>query len=408
MESPEHPPGAPAAVNVLATVLLARVDELTDELVAAINEQNPGYRQLGVVPDDDLWKSCHDNLERVLQLVAECGHDAVRTTEFSDAAHDTGQRRAQQRLPLDDLLRSFRIGGRLLWQAFIDQARADHHADADDLLDLATRIWELIDALSAQVAASYHTAEQTMVRADEQRRAALWEGLLQGHASDAAFAHEAGRILRLPVDGPYAAITAPGRLATTELTEELGRRLDDARVPSAWQVRADALIGLAALPSRSTTVLTDVLASVRGPVGVSLVVDGLAGVHAAHRQAVLALRTVSHGRDVVVCLAERLPEAMLLSSPELTGALMQQWLHGLLELAGDERRVLLQTLVTWVETSGSATRAAQVLHCHRNTVLNRMHRIETLIGRDLDSGDIPLELALVVRALPFLPPRRSS
>ncbi|QRP49439.1 CdaR family transcriptional regulator [Amycolatopsis sp. FDAARGOS 1241] len=397
-----------AAAHVLATALLGRVDDLTDELVGTINDQNPGYRQLNVVPDDDLWKSCHDNLERVLQLVAECGDDAVRTAQFFDAARTTGQRRAQQRLPLDDLLRSFRIGGRLLWQAFIAEARAEHEADPDDLLDLATRIWELVDALSAQVAASYHAAEQTLVRADEQRRAALWEGLLQGRASDAAFAYEAARILRLPVEGAYAAVTAPGRLATSELTEELGRGLDDAGIRSAWQVRADVLVGLAALPVSDTGDLTKVLGAVRGPVGVSLVVDGLAEVHTAHRQAVLALRTVPHGHEAVVCLAERLPEAMLLSSPELTASLMQQWLRGLLELAGDERRVLLQTLATWVETGGSATRAGQLLHCHRNTVLNRMHRVEVLTGRRLDSGDIPLELALVVRALPFLPPRRTA
>ena len=44
-----------------------------------------------------------------------------------------------------------------------------------------------MDALSSQVAAAYHVAEQALVRADEQRSAALWEGLLRGRASDAAF-----------------------------------------------------------------------------------------------------------------------------------------------------------------------------------------------------------------------------
>ncbi|WIX76618.1 helix-turn-helix domain-containing protein [Amycolatopsis carbonis] len=398
----------PAAAQVLASSVLGRVDELTDELVRVIDEQNPGYRQLNVVPEDDLWKSCHDNLARVLQLVGQDGDEAERVAQFYDAARATGQRRAQQRLPLDDLLRSFRIGGRIVWQALIAQARAEHEMDADDLLDLATRVWELVDALSSQVAAAYHVAEQALVRADEQRSAALWEGLLQGRASDAAFAYEASRIIRLPVEGPYVAVATEGRLATSNLTEALGRKLDESGLRSAWQVRADALVGLVSLRGCDTAALMKALAAVRGSVGVSLVVDGLAAVHTAYRQAVLALRTVPHGEPAAVCLADRLPEALLLTSPELTASLMQQWLRGLLDLPDDERRILLQTLASWVETGGSATRAAQELHCHRNTVLNRVRRIEALTGRCLPGGEIPIELALVVRGLPFLPPRRRS
>ncbi|WP_326836381.1 helix-turn-helix domain-containing protein [Amycolatopsis rhabdoformis] len=404
----ERRPDMPAAAHVLASGVLGRVDDLTDELVRVINEQNPGYQQLNVVPEPDLWRSCHDNLERVLQLLGQDGDNVERVAQFYDAARATGQRRARQRLPLDDLLRSFRIGGRLVWQALIAQARAEHEMDADDLLDLATRVWELVDALSSQVAAAYHAAERALVRADEQRRAALWEGLLQGRASDAAFAYEASRIIRLPVEGPYAAVATEGRFATSDLTETLGRKLDESGLRSAWQGRADALVGLVSLAGSDTAALMAALAAVGGAVGVSLVVDGLAEVHTAYRQAVLALRTVPHGEPTAVCLADRLPEALLLSSPELTGSLMQQWLRGLLDLPGDERQILLQTLASWVETGGSATRAAQELHCHRNTVLNRVRRIETLTGRSLPGGEIPIELALVVRALPFLPPRRRS
>jgi len=55
----------------LATRVSARVSELTDVLVRTIEDQNPGYRSVGVVPQDDLWRSCHDNLTRVLELIAD-------------------------------------------------------------------------------------------------------------------------------------------------------------------------------------------------------------------------------------------------------------------------------------------------------------------------------------------------
>jgi hypothetical protein len=387
----------------LAARVLDELDELTGALVAVIVEQNPGYRTVDVVPDDDLWRSCHDNLRRVLQLI---GRGPETAEDLYDAAKATGRRRAEQQLPLDDVLRSFRIGGRLVWQALTEKARATGYVHNEAMLDLATRVWEVVDATSAQVALAYHVAERSFVRADEQRRASLWEGLLQGRAADAGFAYEAGRALRLPISGPYVVVAAAGP-GDAAFAEPLGSALEDLGSASAWQSRADVLVGLVSLPGREVADAVDAIGSVLTvPAGVSLVVDGLAAVHTAYRQAVLAMRTVPPGRADVVCLAERLPEALLLSSPELTESLQQNWLGGLLDLRAVERGPLLETLATWVRTGGSATRSAQALHCHRNTVLNRIHRIEELTGRSLTGGDLALELALVVRALPFLPPPR--
>ena len=396
----------------LAESVLRRVDQLTDVLVSVIGEQNPGYRLVDVVPRDDLWHSCHDNLRRVLQLIgraddAEDFYDAARETGPSHpAARAPGRRRAEQQLPLDDVLRSFRLGGRLVWQALTDQARAAGEVNNEAMLDLATRVWEVVDAISAQVAQAYHTAERGLVRANEQRRASLWEALLQGRAVDAGFAYEAGRTLRLPTSGPYVVVTAAGP-GGVDPVEPLGAVLEKLGSASAWQLRADVLVGLVSLPRRDVVRATAAVGSVLATAaGVSLVVEWLAAVHTAYRQSVLAMRTVPPGRTEVVCLAERLPEALLLSSPELTDSLLQTHLRGLLDLGGDERAFLLETLATWGGTGGSATRSAQVLHCHRNTVLNRIHRIEGLIEQRLTGGELPLELGLIVRALPFLPPPR--
>ncbi len=40
-----------------------------------------------------------------------------------------------------------------------------------------------------------------------------------------------------------------------------------------------------------------------------------------------------------------------------------------------ERRLLLDTLEIWVATGGSVRHTAELAHCHRNTVINRLHRI---------------------------------
>ena len=46
----------------------ARVEPLTDRLVATIEASNPGYRATRLVPRADLCESCRDNIGRVLEL----------------------------------------------------------------------------------------------------------------------------------------------------------------------------------------------------------------------------------------------------------------------------------------------------------------------------------------------------
>jgi DNA-binding PucR family transcriptional regulator len=78
-------------------------------------------------------------------------------------------------------------------------------------------------------------------------------------------------------------------------------------------------------------------------------------------------------------------------------------LGGVLALEGDERTVLLDTLRTWLDTGGSAGQTATRLYCHRNTVLNRLRRLEGLTGRSLERVDHLVEWSLALLALDVLP-----
>ena len=392
----------------------ARLEPLTDRLVATIEASNPGYRATRLVPHDDLWKSCHDNIARVLELLAAAvsasrppasawparggtgdpaqdpAHDAAY-----DAARATGRRRAEQGLPLDDVLRSFRIGGRLIWDDLVEQARSA--LDAEELREVGTRLWEVVDETSAQVAAAYHLAERAAVRADEQLRAELWEGVLSGRAKEPGFAHEAARILDVPVAGDFLVVLGD-RLDANRLEEGLAPR------PSVWVRRSGGVVGLVALGSGPAGRAFEVLRErAEGSAAVSAVVAGLAGVDAGMRQASLALRTLD-GAPGLAAFDERLPEALMLTSPEVAGRLVAVWLGPLLALPPADLEPLLETLRAWVATGGSTTHTAARVHCHRNTVINRLRRIATLTGQErVDPGRSdavpPVELALALRAL---------
>lgn len=404
-----RPTGSDRAVanaEPLARRVLAGVCALTDELVRAIQDENPGYRSAGVVPLDDLWHSCHDNLTRVIELIADppARGQSPDTDRRYDAARATGRRRAEQRMPIDDVLRSFRIGGRLVWEALIAAARADGSVGTDALVAMATRVWEVVDSTSAQVTAAYHERERELLRADEQRRAVLWEGLLHGRGTDLAFVHEVSRVLGIPVEGPYAALVVDVVGADAERTSvAAARRLARREIASAWQTRADLLAGLIALPGSTVdSTLALLREQITAPAGLSLVVNGLAEADVAYRQAVLARRTLPLGRSEIAVLERRLPDALLLSSPELATQLVDRWLGDLLRVPGPERRLLLGTLQIWVATGCSIRQTADAARCHRNTVINRLQRMQSITGHDYGDPSCQVELGLALRASALL------
>ncbi|MFI1223279.1 MULTISPECIES: PucR family transcriptional regulator [unclassified Streptomyces] len=136
-----------------------------------------------------------------------------------------------------------------------------------------------------------------------------------------------------------------------------------------------------------------------GPGGMSPVVGSPAELGAARRLAGTALLTCAPGTREVVRLDERLPTALLVSRPELSARLLAEVFGPLLTLAPAERAVLVGTLEAWLECGGSVGRAAARLRCHRNTVFNRLRRLERLTARSLSRPRELVDLVLALEAL---------
>lgn len=397
----------PARPGLLPLLLVRaraqRVEPITRRLVASISRENAPYDTLGVVPDADLWGSCYDNVERVLDMLvlAVLPDGSLASVEdmepLFDAARATGQRRAEQGLPLDDVLRSYRIGGRLIWEDLVETA--DPPLDPESFRDLGVWLWASVDKTSAEVARSYRQTEHRLLRADTQRMAALWEGLLSGRAREQAFAQEASRSMGLPADGSLLLVlmhdTTPEDAAA--VVEPL---MHPHEARTAWQARTGGdVIGLLALPEgldqRSLVIALGELTGLDG--GVSGLCRGLAEVDQAFEQARMAAEG-HHDAAGILSYDQRLLPALLLSSPQIARQLVDHWLGPLLAQPAAEGTELLDTLDAWVEAGGSTSRTASLLPCHRNTVLNRLTRISALIGHHLADHPPPTGLALALRA----------
>ncbi|MCF6508495.1 PucR family transcriptional regulator [Blastococcus sp. MG754426] len=364
----------------LAPRLLAQLDAMTDRMVDVLVRTEPAYRELVEGSEQDLRHSTRSNLEAGLRSLVAAA--ASGGTPPVASARAVGARRAAQGLPLEAVLRAYRLGGQVTWETLLAVSR-DGSAHHDTLLlEVAGSIWRTNDAECAALAEGYRLEQRRLEGVDEQARQQALDGLLDGRGGDPAFVRGAAEVLGLPLDGRLMAVVGlPGSDGAPALRSP-GESLLKRGVRSVWGVRGDAQVGLVGLgATRPGDLLALLRGSAHGPVGVSDVVDGAPAVGTAYRLAETAVRTLPAGESRVASIDDRLPEALLSNSPEISSRLVGQSLGGLLELPEEERSVLLDTLAAFLATDGSPTRAADALYCHRNTVMHRLRRIESVTGR---------------------------
>ncbi|MFF4245592.1 helix-turn-helix domain-containing protein [Streptomyces sp. NPDC001822] len=241
---------------------------------------------------------------------------------------------------------------------------------------------------------------EDMGRRGDERGRALLDALLEDRAEPGLTARAAAA-LGLPELGRYAvavwpadAGAAPGPRPDVRGPRVLRRRREEREIAVVALGDGDTA-GLAALVGRWC----------RGPGGIGPVADGLAGLGTARRLAEVALATCPPGTTGIVRLEERLPAALVVSQPELSDRLLAGVFGPLLALDPADRALLVGTLEAWLECGGSAGRAAGRLYCHRNTVLNRLRRLERLTSRSLSRPRELTEVTLALDAFTLTVPR---
>ncbi|WP_033289771.1 PucR family transcriptional regulator [Amycolatopsis jejuensis] len=386
----------PPILRELAACLLDRVPELTDRLHEVLLAKDDTYRTTAAVTPAELTRSLHDNLTRCTQFLADRVPPGV---DFRDAARHTARQRAQAGFPLESLLHAYRLGTEVLWAALVEQARSRRPESIGELLDSAVLVLELIDTMSQTASAEYRVQETAAMRRSIERRQAMLDGLLDGRGADPEVAIEAGTLLELPADGRFVVAVVRRDTASAAPPWPPRDALAVHGFRSEWCPRSDQDVGLVLLGDAPVERLTARLrAVVDRPAGVSAEVAGLAEVASAFRMAQLASDTVPAQQPQVVAFEERLPEVLLAANPAVAQQIRRRAFGALPSLAGDKQAVLVDTLRSWFRHDGSAAEVAAELHCHRNTVLHRIARIEQLTGRSVaDERDgLLLRLALLV------------
>ena len=306
---------------------------------------------------------------------------------------------------LELLCRSFDLGHQEYWRKFAtwlrDEADVSPAEQAATLEQGSLRILGYLGAVTQAVMAAY---QRDAFHDEQARRLAIVTDVLGGTLDEFA----ASDLLGYRFSAPQIAFVVTGRGdAAHEQVTGFVRRL--VRETRPWQHLAVPLGTTAARGWMSTddpdwrTRFTAVVP----PAGMTLAAagphHGLAGFRTAGHEAMAARRVAELTRSDVPVLYEDVTVAALCSRD---AELALHFVHGLLgklDAAGDSSEKLLETLMTYLKSSGSPTRAARVLGVHTNTVVKRLERLERLLGMPIDGGNLELRIAVELAPL-VMPP----
>lgn len=402
--------GATAAEDGLHdawALLLDQSDSIADSITLTLFERDADlWERIGPEFRVEVRSSTRQHIRRGLRILAgprEPDQDGGPGENAVELWRETGRRRARQGVPLELVLNAYNLGARILWEALVNRVAADPGVEVDDqvLLMAARTVWGTLDVQNTVLIDAYHRESARMQRQDLQREQRVLDGLIEGRGADPVFADEARAALGIEPDDEIACVVVlhDGTDAGDRLSP-VDDRMDRLGITARWHVRSGVYYGLLSGGLPDEHGLVELFAPhAPGRTGIAACPEGMAGFATAFQLAHRAAETVPRCESRVVAVADRLPEVLLVGSPQVAPRLLAETLGPILAQPRTQAEMLLDTLAALLEHDGSPTHAAVDLYCHRNTVIYRMKQIEQLTGRSLaDPRDkMLLGLALMAR-----------
>ncbi|MFJ9313654.1 PucR family transcriptional regulator [Pimelobacter simplex] len=326
-----------------------------------------------------------------------------------DAARRLSVELADRQLPLEMLIRFYRVAQQEVWDYVSELIKALPPADfdrADLLMYFWNRAGVWLDQSITESVATYQAARSRVLAGAAAQRYEAARSILAGELSDPREASSA--LGGYPISVHHTAVVLSvgdaERVGTLEqLATELARRIGAAsplvvkpggRQLWMWLGTRDApdLSGLAALAGPAAD--AEALAHKGVVVGVGSATTGIAGFAASHREAQGALRVTTPDTPDWLALYTDVELPVLLGcSPEVDRFVGRQ----LGPLVGEDESTqrIRETLTAYLDSGGSAEEAARALVVHRNTIRYRLGQAEEMLGHPI--ARISPQLAVALR-----------
>ena len=384
---------------------LADTSQVIEELVASRSPELTGDPSLlgllrGTVAAnvDTYFAAIRHNIP-----VAEIAAPAV--------ALEHARRLAQRGVPVNALVRGYRLGHSTALQLVLEEIRAaqlDPDLSLSVLGQMSTLMFGYIDEMSQQVVAVYQAERERWLESRNAVRALRVREILSGDSTDV---DEMTTTIRYPLRRTHVAVvvwyppSAGDMLSAAEgFTKNLAESL--AVHGSPLFVPADSTTGWAWLPLASAAgddVVEHIRAFARAAAGEPWVaignpLPGIEGFCRSHQQALAAhTLAVASGTNRISAAADPGLSAAALLGGDVDAA--RAWVAEVLgplahATTGDER--LRDTLRVFLRTGSSFKAAGEQLHFHVNTMKYRVQRAIERRGRPITDDRLDVEIALLL------------
>jgi hypothetical protein len=369
---------ASGGVGALAERVLADLDGLVAEMGAAYQAEIPEYAGI------DADTMAHDVLpvsRRLVELFLECVMQG-RTPAARELGtfERSGRDRLGMGMPLEAVLRAYRIAGRKTWTAL---CAAVQPGEEVLLADLGAGWIDIVDRTSSALARAYLSASHDRLRDLDARRRELVEALLTAtDPSDVA-------AVSLRFSTVLAPAYVPVLVAGAGAVAGIDALLADAPSGTLGGHRGDRVLLL--VPHRLES-------PVSRPGAVSAwgrsALCGRALLDEVHHVEQLLMTALAEGHvEGAFGPDDLLVEQLLLGNDRVADALRRRVADVLLRR--DASGALVGTLRCFV-ACGSVPETARQEHVHVNTVAYRLNRVRELTGLD---ARVPRDAALLVLGL---------
>lgn len=401
------------AVRPIVERFLARLDEVVERCSAAIFEAIPSYSRMGDPFVEDLQHAVRENVATLGQVLSQ-GRDIRR--EELESIERTGARRAEQSIPLHDVLHAYRTVSQICWDVLAEECRAHEGEVLEATIELADKVLHYTDDISSSVAHAYARAQRALVREQEGARREFLADLL--YRTDAPAedvlrrAHEFGYDLSVS----YIALvgSGPGEDNKKEATlSAIAAKIvaEGTPEPIVLQKGEHSIALIPEDPALDPAVAPEKLVVELGGewvFGMGGPEPGLEGIRRSYLEAreALEIGLALGAAGPVFRFDELLPYHFLRVEPALVDRFVEQALGPLLEY--DERRKgeLLKTIEAYFACDGSVKLAGETLFAHPHTITYRLKQVEKLTGWSLRDPEDKLQLQLALRAYRLSAARR--
>ena len=402
-------------VAAIVENFVERVEEVVERSQDAIWQAVPSYSRSGESLQTDVRQAVRSNVGSLAQVLHQSRE--VKREEL-EGIERVGARRAQQGLPLDDVLHAYRTVSRVCWDVLADECRSYEGDALEATIELAEAVLRYTDQISTAVAEAYAKAQRRIVREQEGARREFLSELLHGSDTPPEALLQRAHAFGYDLSVGYLALVGlgPEGDAGREASVASATSAATGHTPSDPIILQKAEHTIALLPADAaldTVAVPEKIAAELGGAwqfGVGGPELGLEGIRKAYLEAKEALEIgAALGIEGnVYRFDDLILYHFLRVDPTLVERFVEQMLGPLIEY--DERRKgeLLRTLESYFKADGSVKLAGEMLFAHPHTVTYRLKQIEKLTGWSLRDAEDKLRMQLALQAHRLAQARRDD